>query len=189
MSHEKELKMAKVKDWAIFEKLFIHVQVAVASASLRSGDNDCGSRSHDGPIESRGDCDTIVWVLTWRTWICRTCTGVPKNKNGTELALIFGGKKYRSSGDAEADKAAADMVRERSWTSSRKWQGHRSEVHSVPDQVRFHNNKIAAAVQTSLNQSFYLLFLIIQHFSGHILDFLYWCIDLYWGSSLRLVSY
>ena len=39
-------------------------------------------------------------------------TGVPKGRNGKGLSPVFGGKMYRKTGDAEADKATADMARE-----------------------------------------------------------------------------
>ena len=52
-------------------------------------------------------------------------TGVPKGRNGKDLSPVFGGKMYRKTGDAEADKATADMAREmeicvKNWTSSRR---------------------------------------------------------------------
>ena len=57
-------------------------------------------------------------------------TGVPKGRNGKDLSPVFGGKMHRKTGDAEADKATADMTKEmenlphRIGRTREEWQRH-----------------------------------------------------------------
>ena len=146
-SHEKGLKMPRVKDWTVFEKLFI--QAAVASA--RSGNSNYGSRSgSEGRSPGKNSSHTSDEMSAHMAHTDLKYTGVPKGRNGKDLSPVFGGKMHRKTGDAEADKATADMAREmenlRKELDELEKNGKdidikcnkcgKNFIHSVPDQVR-----------------------------------------------------
>ena len=102
-------KMPRVKEWTVFERLFIRAAVA----SARSGNSDYGSRSgSEGRSTGENRSHSSDELSTHMAQTDLKYTGVPKGRNGKDLSPVFGGKMYRKTGDAEADKATTDMPRE-----------------------------------------------------------------------------
>ena len=151
-SHEKGLKMPRVKDWTVFERLFIRAAVA----SARSGNSDYGSRSgSEGRSPGKNSSHSSDDLSAHMAHTDLKYTGVPKGRNGKDLYPVFGGKMYRKTGDAEADKATTDMAREMGNLCKELDELEKNGkdidlkcnkcgknfIHSVPDQVRFKTRK------------------------------------------------
>ena len=101
--------MPRVKEWTVFERIF--VRAAVASA--RSGNSDYGSRSgSEGRSTGKNKSHSSDELSARMAQTDLKYTGVPKGRSGKDLSPVFEGKMDRKTGDAEANKATADMARE-----------------------------------------------------------------------------
>ena len=93
--------------------------------------------------------DFHLEMLPGPTSVVVTC--LPSPPSGKDLSSVFGGKMYRQTGDAEADKATVDMAKEmgnlRKELDELEKNGKgidikcnkcgKNFIHSVPDQVWF----------------------------------------------------